>query len=80
MIVALLQVRDVLRWEIYLKELIASSYRPMTLSSFARVDEYSAEVDNSNAPKIVRVYCSHHDSSKLDSYVMKVSFLTLSHP
>ncbi|KAK0442125.1 hypothetical protein EV421DRAFT_595532 [Armillaria borealis] len=62
--------RDVRRWEIYVKELHASSYLFRASNSFARLDTYSAEVENSNTPKIVRVYRSHRDSNKLDD-VMK---------
>ncbi len=62
-----------------MKEHLASSCLFKGSNSFARLDTYSAEVDNSNAPKIVRVYRSHHDSNKLDD-VMKVSFLALFHP
>ncbi|SJL16225.1 uncharacterized protein ARMOST_19744 [Armillaria ostoyae] len=65
--------RDVRRWEIYVKELLSSSYLCRASNSFAaKLDTYSAEVENSNTPKIVRVYRSHRDSNKLD--VMKVPY------
>ncbi len=76
---ALLQFRDVQHWEIYLKEHLASSCLFKGSDNFTRLDTYSAEVENSNMPKTVRVYCSHYDSNKLD-VVMTVSFLVLSHP
>ncbi|SJL18400.1 uncharacterized protein ARMOST_21988 [Armillaria ostoyae] len=57
-------IRDVLPGDIYLKEHIIPSGPPKASSSFRRFDEYNAEVENSNAPKIVRIY--HHHSSEKD--------------
>ncbi|PBK83426.1 hypothetical protein ARMGADRAFT_669299 [Armillaria gallica] len=65
------KVRDVRRWEIYVKKHLASSYLFKCSNRLAWFDTYSAEVDNSNAPKIVRVYCSHRESNKLDDVIQQ---------
>ncbi|PBK63390.1 hypothetical protein ARMSODRAFT_542078 [Armillaria solidipes] len=64
-------IRDVLLGDIHLKELLPPSEYLDHWNRFAMFDDYNAEVENSNAPKIVRVYrCSRRDSNKID-HVMK---------
>ncbi len=75
MIIALLQVRDVLPGDIYVKEHIASSYLFRDSYNFARLDDYSAKVENSNTPKIVRVY--HSCNWNENESIMNVSFPAL---
>ncbi|PBK83473.1 hypothetical protein ARMGADRAFT_1019036 [Armillaria gallica] len=63
LIVALLQIRDVLPGDIYLKELFPSDclYPPDKMFS-----DYNADVDGSNAPKIVRVYRHPQDHGNIN--------------
>ncbi len=71
LIVALLQIRDVLPGDIYLKELFPSDclYPPDNMFS-----DYNADVDGSNAPKIVRVYRHPQDHGNINEQdSMKVS-------
>ncbi|KAK0192055.1 hypothetical protein F5146DRAFT_999311 [Armillaria mellea] len=64
-------IHDVPLGDINLKEGPNSYYLFKGFKGFARLDTYSAKVENSNAPKTVKVYYTHHKSKKVD--VMKAS-------
>ncbi|KAK0466710.1 uncharacterized protein EV420DRAFT_1758651 [Desarmillaria tabescens] len=56
-------IRDVLPGDIYLRDLlIPSGWHPYLSNKMVAFSDYSADVDNSNVPKIVRVYtCTHNN-------------------
>ncbi|SJL16248.1 uncharacterized protein ARMOST_19768 [Armillaria ostoyae] len=75
-------IRDVLPEDVYLKEPLASVNYP---DRFARPAEYklhNAEVENSNTPKIVRIYHSHNKEKDVmkQFYIDVDGLINLKHP